>query len=107
MIGEVLEGQMQTFVRPVPVEMGVDDYVDLDFFGEVSIEVVLDDGHRKAVLVPKRDFDEESRMVRGMAIGKRPESNRMFVFVTFSPTQDGQATLEVPEDQLKEIKAWM
>ena len=97
MIGELMTEQMQSYIRPVPVFVKVSDYVELNFFGEVSIELNFN-GQCVSALVPIRTFNKESMTVLGSAIGENPETTS--VLVTFAPTQDGQATIEVPSEWL-------
>ena len=95
MIGELARiDEFQSYIKPVPVSLEVTDYVEMDFFGEVSIELERD-GEFLSALVPLRVFDKESRTVVGLAIGQDRTTKK--VLVRFAPTQNGQANLELPE----------
>ena len=100
MIGELVSGRMQSYVRPVAVSVKVDDFEDLDFFGEVAIGLNLERGLVTA-LIPKRHFDEEAMVAYGLAIGQSLDAE--FVLVEFAPTQNEQAAIEVPECVLTKL----
>ena len=101
MIGELAEiNDFQSYIKPVPVSLEVTDFVEMDFFGEVSIELDRD-GEFFSALVPIRVFDKASRTVVGLAIGQN--SNTKKVLVRFAPTQNGQANLELPEPWLSKL----
>ena len=98
MIGELMKGQTQSFVKPVPVKLKVTDF-GTDLFGnEIGIEVIGDDWSAHGV-IPSYVFDLEERVAHGLAIGIRDG----MVLVSFPPTQGERTTLAVPEELLTKI----
>ena len=101
MIGELAEiDEFQSYIKSVPVSLEVTDFVEMDFFGEVWIELDRD-GVCVSDLVPTRVFDKVSKTVVGLAIGQ--DRNTKKVLVRFAPTQNGQANFELPETWLRKL----
>ena len=98
MIGELMKGQMHTFVESVPVKLKVTNF-GRDLFGnEIGIEVTGDNWSAHGV-VPSYVFDEEEEVAYGLAIGMRDE----LVLVSFPPTQGERTTMAVPENLLTKL----
>lgn len=95
MLGELRPEGPRWFVSPVPVKLRVAEYDKIDFFSDVAVEVDVD-GERVGALVPKHVLDKDESTVSGMARGMIDDR----VIVVFPPTQDGNATLVVPEELL-------